>query len=436
MNHNKCTGGKGKLVLAALSLLTLLTSAEALPFVFQPADLCLGFRKTGSYQGNYECVVDLGPATNYVNLSAGTTINITQYAASQVDPDSFANLTNLSWSVCGYVFTTGSPPGYPKSTLWATQARPSFGVPGVPASRASSIDQRGASLSIESILQGAVVISSELSSNQDNTARFVQEPYSIADGQNYGAFMEDPDYPTIGDLGTSGPLDLNGNFVNLENTTVAPFTTAVQSDLYELRPSGSADPHTGLTNGAGYAVGYFQLNTNGSMTFTRASAVTVPSAGSVSSTVTNGFSPLKVVFTNSASSGSITSWVWNFGNGTIITNITAGDVTNTYATGGDYTVTLTVSGPGGSSTVSLANFIVASPSPKLLAQTLASGKLVLSGTNGPAGVQYRILTSTNLALAITNWIPVFTNTISSTGSYGYTNAATTNKTAYYRLVSP
>jgi PKD repeat protein len=182
-------------------------------------------------------------------------------------------------------------------------------------------------------------------------------------------------------------------------------------------------------------VGYFTLNPNGSMTFTRASAVSVPSAGSVTSTVTNGFSPLTVVLTNTAS-GSITNWVWNFGNGTILTNTTGGNVTNTYSTGGDYTVTLTVYGPGGSSTVTLANYIVASPAPILSVQILAGGKLAFSGTNGPAGVQYRILTSTNLALAFTNWIPVFTNTISSNGSYGYTNSATAQASAYYRLVSP
>ena len=191
------------------------------------------------------------------------------------------------------------------------------------------------------------------------------------------------------------------------------------------------DPITGKGTGTADYLGYFTLNPNGSMTFTRAAAVTAPSAGTVTSTVTNGFSPLQVVFTNTAS-GSITSWIWNFGNGVIITNSTGANVTNTYAAAGNYTVTLTVVGPGGSSTDTLANFIVASPAPQISA-ALVGGKFVLSGTNCPAGVQYRILNTTNLALA--GWTPVVTNTFLNNSSFSYTNA-TTNADSFFRLVSP
>jgi PKD repeat protein len=163
--------------------------------------------------------------------------------------------------------------------------------------------------------------------------------------------------------------------------------------------------------------------------------VTAPAAGSVSATLTNGFAPLTVVFTNTAS-GTITSWIWNFGNGTIITNTTGANVTNTYAAGGDYTVTLTVTGPAGSSTNILTNYIVSSPAPKLNNLTYFNGKLTLGGTNGPVNVRYRILTSTNLALPLANWTPVLTNTIPSNGFYGYTNGFPTNLAAYFRLVSP
>ncbi len=117
------------------------------------------------------------------------------------------------------------------------------------------------------------------------------------------------------------------------------------------------------------------------MTFTRASAATVPSAGAITSTLTNGFAPLTVVFTNTAT-GSITNWVWNFGNGTIITNTTGGIVTNTFAAGGTYTVILTVRGPGGSSSVTNTNFIVASPKPTIKG-FMAAGKFVIFGTNCP-----------------------------------------------------
>ena len=181
-------------------------------------------------------------------------------------------------------------------------------------------------------------------------------------------------------------------------------------------------------------VGTFNINVNThNVTFTLGSSPSAPTISSVASTVTNGFYPLKVVFTNTVT-GSITNWVWNFGNGTIITNTTGASVTNSYATAGDYTVTLTVYGPGGSSTNILANYIVTSPVPKINT-ALVAGKFTLGGTNCPVGVQYRILTSTNLTLPIASWQPVVTNQFLSNGSFSYTNA-TTNATSFFQLISP
>ncbi len=419
-----------------LGCLTMVTSANALPFVYQDGDLCLGFRKTVPYVAPYEIVVDLGPATNYENLAAGVTTNINQYSASQIDPDSYANWTNLQWSVTAEVPADGTLPGYPANTVWVTVPR----VSGAPSKsspvRGSESSQQAAGATIISILSGAVSISSSLTSNQDNTATFVREATATADGLNYGAFMADQTIPAVGDLASTGPLAAGKRQINFENTTVAPFTTASQSDFYEVRPIGDLDPHSGLTNGAAYNVGYFQFNPNGSMTFTRASAVSVPSAGSIgsSSGVTNGFSPLTVVFTNSAT-GSITNWVWNFGNGTVITNTTGANVTNTYTVGGSFTVTLTVYGPGGTNAVTVAHYIVASPTPTFAGVTLANGKLVFSGTNLPAGVQYRILNATNVSTPLANWKPVLTNTFSGNGSFAYTNSFT-NTAGFFRLVSP
>ncbi len=64
--------------------------------------------------------------------------------------------------------------------------------------------------------------------------------------------------------------------------------------------------------------------------------------------VTSGQVPLTVRFTNQ-SSGSITAVQWTFGDGVSSTEI---NPVHTYSTPGLYTVTLTVSGPGGSSNVS------------------------------------------------------------------------------------
>jgi PKD repeat protein len=188
------------------------------------------------------------------------------------------------------------------------------------------------------------------------------------------------------------------------------------------------------TVGAWTNEGTLTINVNTrTVGFVVGSSSPAPSAGTVSSTVTNGFYPLTVVFTNTAS-GSITQWVWNFGNGNIITNTTGANVTNTYAADGDYTVSLTVYGPGGSSTNILANYIVTSPVPKINT-ALVAGQFTLGGTNCPVGVQYRILTSTNLTLPTASWQPVVTNKFLSNGSFSYTNA-TTNATSFFQLVSP
>jgi hypothetical protein len=79
--------------------------------------------------------------------------------------------------------------------------------------------------------------------------------------------------------------------------------------------------------------------------------------------------------------------------------------------------------------------VAASATPKLGIPTLVGTNLVFRGSNGPAGVQYRILTATNLALPLASWTPVLTNLVSSSGGYAFTNS-TTRAAAFFVLVSP
>ena len=67
----------------------------------------------------------------------------------------------------------------------------------------------------------------------------------------------------------------------------------------------------------------------------------------------DGFSPLTVQFTD-LSSGSINSWYWDFGNGSISTEQ---NPSHTYTDPGTYTVSLTVTGPGGSKTNTEAGYV-------------------------------------------------------------------------------
>ena len=78
-----------------------------------------------------------------------------------------------------------------------------------------------------------------------------------------------------------------------------------------------------------------------------------------SADLTSGNSPLTVQFTDK-STGNITSWSWNFGDAHTSTDQ---NPSHTYNSVGDFTVTLTVTGPGGSNTMQKTNFIHISPPP-------------------------------------------------------------------------
>jgi PKD repeat protein len=80
-----------------------------------------------------------------------------------------------------------------------------------------------------------------------------------------------------------------------------------------------------------------------------------PPVASFSGTPTSGTEPLGVTFTD-ASTGSITNWFWDFGNGSTTNFAASTNPSQTY-TAGTYTVTLTVSGPGGNNTDTQASYI-------------------------------------------------------------------------------
>jgi autotransporter-associated beta strand protein len=73
---------------------------------------------------------------------------------------------------------------------------------------------------------------------------------------------------------------------------------------------------------------------------------------------------------------------------------------------------------GSQGIVSVASSVV--PQPYITGITLSGSSLVLSGTNGTVGQQFVELASTNLALPLTNWTPVYTNTFGA-GNFSVTN---------------
>ena len=64
----------------------------------------------------------------------------------------------------------------------------------------------------------------------------------------------------------------------------------------------------------------------------------------------------------------------------------------------------------------------ATPQPGISSVTVSSGNLILQGTNGPAGQDYYVLSSTNVALPLASWPVLATNQFSGSGTFSYTNA--------------
>jgi subtilisin family serine protease len=106
-----------------------------------------------------------------------------------------------------------------------------------------------------------------------------------------------------------------------------------------------------------FAVTLTVSNASGSGTRQVENCITVnpqPPLASFMSNMTTGTAPLTVQFTDT-STGTRNGWQWDFGDGT--GNATIGDPVHTFNSVGNYTVTLTVSNAGGSSTITRVDHI-------------------------------------------------------------------------------
>ncbi len=227
--------------------------------------------------------------------------------------------------------------------------------------------------------------------------------------------------------------DRNATFYNLAATIPINVTATIyvpQAGLSSTTINVDGTNVTGtLTNG------YLGISGIGSGAHNIQRILVPPPVANFSGVPTNIFATQTVTFTD-ASTGNITNWLWNFGDGNAVTNNSNANVPHAFATAGNYTVTLTVSGAGGSSTNTQTAYIMVKTKPVLNVAMLAGGKLMFGGTNEPAGAQYRILTTTNVALPLASWTPVWTNVFGAEGSYSYTNTPGLNPAGFFLLISP
>lgn len=117
------------------------------------------------------------------------------------------------------------------------------------------------------------------------------------------------------------------------------------------------NPQHTYTETGSYTVTLTVSGSGGSDSQTRRDYITVaaPPVAALAASPLSGTVPLRVQF-GAMSTGIIDSWLWDFGDG--MTSTSSSPV-HTYTVAGNFTVTLAVSGPGGSDTVTATDFITA-----------------------------------------------------------------------------
>lgn len=214
---------------------------------------------------------------------------------------------------------------------------------------------------------------------------------------------------------TSGTSPLNVSFSDSSTGNITSWS-------WSFGDSGSSTAqnpsHTYLSAGT-YTVSLTVTGPGGNDTETKTNYVTVTEPAPVaefSGSPTSGLTPLNVNFSD-ASTGSITSRSWTFGDGG---SSTATNPSHTYTTAGTYTVSLTVTGPGGNDTETKTNYITVTDTP---APPVADFSGTPTSGDAPLLVDFTDLSSGT----VTSWSWTFGDGGSSTAqhpSHTYTSAGT------------
>jgi hypothetical protein len=227
-------------------------------------DVLLCFRKSGGANG---LVVDAGPISTFTNATLNQRIPITQYTGGQLAA-ALSATNGVSWSA----FTWFDDSVNPNWTVCMTRARTVLNTQTAPWLAASAGSQQYLiTTELATIPLGANDNFSVVLYNTNSTSTAVIEPDSST-GNTSGNYPDGQSYHSALDPTGFGDNNFGGFPGNPENTTTNNFTTAgkvARSDFYWIPPTGS---------GAVKYLGYFELNTNGVMTYVAypASAPTAP----------------------------------------------------------------------------------------------------------------------------------------------------------------
>jgi PKD repeat protein len=161
----------------------------------------------------------------------------------------------------------------------------------------------------------------------------------------------------------------NAGFVTLDGTalTDSPFAVTIGSP-FSVPPGQSKSVTVTFTptNSGAFIGNVIFLSDGGNSTNAVTGAAAFAPSADFSATPTAGLLPLLVSFTDT-SSGDVTNWFWNFGDGYMSTEK---DPTHTYSQAGTYTVMHAVTGPLGTDSVTRPGLILVSPVPYLATPTV------------------------------------------------------------------
>lgn len=235
-------------------LLASLATSGALAGTFTNyavGDTLICFRPNAG--GSYDLVVDAGPVSVLTNAVPNQRLAITNYTGSQL---ALVGTNSISFSAFTW-FDDSVTPVSAQWTLFVSRARTALNTQAAAWQENAASSQQIVALDMANNVESGAQSCWSPKYNANSTPSAVIEP---DDADNKSSAFQNGGLSYIGALG--GTLDFNSDFQgNPENNTPTGFTTSgtvVRSDFFQLSPVRYAN---------GKALGFFEFNTNGAMTY-------------------------------------------------------------------------------------------------------------------------------------------------------------------------
>jgi PKD repeat protein len=258
------------------------------------------------------------------------------------------------------------------------------------------------------------------SADGTNDDALFNSPLSIAADSANNLYVADYGNSTIRKISPSGTNWVVSTIAGVAGQIGSTDGTGTNALFYE--PWGATVDSTGnlFVTDAGYAT-------------VRLGLVPLPPSAAFSGAPTSGVVPMMVTFTNLSSNA--TNYVWNFGDGNMLSTGSNTNVTDTYTNAGSYTVILTAYGPGGiSALTNSAYIVVTTPSstnavPDLTVRYAGGNTVVVSWPNTG-----NFLLQTNGSLTTPNWANYGGAVTTSNGTNSVTVPLPASGSLFFRLV--